>query len=278
MARPTNASIFLRNIREAGGTMGNGALQKALGWPQERYWAVHRDLVDAGVIVAGRGRGGSVILVVPETIEDARLSASSLPKAEIAAVSQELVEATQAAEQQPEIRELDLYGPALTQLRNHWSNRKQLLHGAYEITALQGRRDTGGSWSRPDIVGAGLRKFEYLPDRVMEVYTFEVKAEYDVSIKGVLEALAHREAATRAYVVYHIGRKPWDEYAEAQRIELLAARHGVGVIAASDINDLNGCWDERVTAVRSSSDPEALDRFIKSTLTDDTKSLIRKWF
>jgi hypothetical protein len=112
----------------------------------------------------------------------------------------------------------------------------------------------------------------------MEVYTFEIKPEYDVSIKGVLEALAHREVATRAYVLYYVGTKPWDDFSEAQRIEQLAARHGVGVIVASDIDDLNGCWDERVSATRSGSDPEALDRFIKSTLSEETKSQIRRWF
>jgi hypothetical protein len=278
MGRPTNASIFLRHVREAGGTIGNVSLQRSLAWPEDRYWSVHAELLDAGVIASGRGRGGSVILVVPETDEHVQRAVNALPETEAESVWAELREAVGETSAVEQVRELDLYAPALKQLQKHWSQRKQLLHGAYEVTALQGRRDTGGNWSRPDVVGVGLRKFEYLPDRVMEVYTFEIKPEYDVSIKGVLEALAHREVATRAYVLYYVGTKPWDDFSEAQRIEQLAARHGVGVIVASDIDDLNGCWDERVSATRSGSDPEALDRFIKSTLSEETKSQIRRWF
>jgi len=278
MARPTNASRFLGYVREAGGKIGNGALLKLLGLSEDKYWALHQDLIDAGLIARGRGQGGTVLLVVPESIEEAKQSAAALPKAELEAVSEVLVEASEEAALQPEIKELDLYKPALAELSKNWAKRKQLLHAVYEITALQGRRDTGGSWSRPDLVAVGLRKFEYLPDRVLEIYSFEIKAENDLSIKGVLEALAHREASTRAYVIYHTGGKPWDDVPEAQRIEQLAARHGVGVIVASDINDFKDCWDERVTATRSGSDPEVLDRFIKVTLSEDAKSQIRKWF
>lgn len=278
MARPTNASIFLKQVKEAGGRIGNRSLQTQLGWSDDRYWKIHEELVDAGLIARGRGQGGSVILVVPESPNEAAQSASSLPKAEAEGVTQILAEASAEASEHQETRELDLYEPALKQLRKHWSSRNQLLHGLYEITALQGRRDTGGSWSRPDIVGVALRKFEYIPDRLIELYTFELKAEYDVSIKGVLEALSHRESATRSYVIYHTGGRDWDDFAEAQRIEQLAARHGVGVIVASKIDDFTSCWEERVTAVRSSSDPEALDRFIKMTLPEDAKSQIRKWF
>jgi len=275
MSRPTNASIFIRNLRECGGRAGNPALRSRLNWDEKKYWSVHQELVEAGLIAKGRGQGGTVILVVPDSIEGAQHAAGTLSKSDASAVSEELVQAVEVTSR-TETRELDLYEPALEQLRKHWPTDKQLLYAVFEITALQGRRDTGGSWSRPDIVGVGLRKFEYLPDRVVEVYSFEIKAEYDVSIKGVLEALAHREAATRSYVIYHTGGKAWDDFAEAQRIEQLAARHGVGVIVAADISSFSEGWDERVSASRSASDPEALDRFIRLTLTEETRGEIRR--
>lgn len=278
MARPTYSSIFIRRLRECGGRSSNVTLQKNLEWPEDRYWNVHTELLDAGLIVKGRGYGGTVILVVPDDAQEARLSAAALPLKEIASVTEELVEASNEAAAQPETREIDLYKPTLAQLQKNWPQDKKLLHGVFEITASQGRRETGGSWSRPDLVAVGLRKFEYLPDRVLEIYSFEVKAEYDVSIKGVLEALAHREASTRAYVVFHTNGKEWDDFPEAQRIEQLAARHGVGVIVASDISNFDDGWDERVTATRSNADPEVLDSFIKRTLKEDTKSQIRRWF
>lgn len=276
MARPTNTSIFLRALRENGGKAGNGPLRRILGWNEDKYWTAHQELVDAGLVARGRGQGGSVILVIPETVEDARQSAAILPKHDKKSVAEELVEAANLLVNQG-IREIDLYRPACDQLKSFWGHTKKLLHGVYEITAAQGRRETGGSWSRPDIVAVGLRKFEYLPDKVLEVYTFELKAQYDVSIKGVLEALAHREQSTRAYVIYHTGGQAWDDFAEAPRIEQLAARHGIGIIIASDINNFRECWDERVIATRSGSDPEIIDRFIRVTLREESRSEIRKW-
>ena len=277
MARPTNNSIFLRHVREAGGRIGNGNLQRQLGWAEDRYWKVHEELVDSGLIAKGRGQGGSVILIVPETEIEIEQSTNSLPKTEAKAVKEELIAAQAEAAMQPSVRELDLYEPALNQLKLHWKGYAQLENCVFETTALQGRRDTGGSWSRPDLVAVGLRSFEYLSQKMLEIHSFEIKAEYDVSIKGVLEALSHREMATRSYVIFHTNGQAWEDFAEAQRIEQLAARHGVGVIVASKIDSFLDCWEERVTASRSTADPENLDRFIKSTMSDASKSQILRW-
>ena len=276
MARPTNASQFLRVLRENGGKIGNGPLRSRLEWDEDKYWRVHEELFSGGLIAKGRGYGGTVILIVPESDADAAKAAENIPKAS-ASLKAELVAAHLASSIESQIAEIDLYDPALLQLKGHWVQRKQLDCLVCEKSAHQVRRDTGGSWSRPDLVAVGLKTFEYLPDRVLEVYSFEIKAEYDVSVKGVLEALSHREAATRSYVIYHTNGKSWDDFAEAQRIEELAARHGIGVLVASQINDLPNCWDERVTAVKSNSDPEIVDNFIKATMSEDSKSQIRKW-
>lgn len=274
MARTTDKSRVLKALRENGNRLGNGALRKILGWSEEKYWKIHAEMIEAGLIATGRGQGGSVILVVPESEEEARQSASVLPRSEIASVSEELV-ASISTVLEPETRELDLYEPALAALHK-WAKTKGLADGVYKITAQQGRRPTGGSWSRPDLVAVFPRKFAYLPDRVLEIYSFEVKSE-EPSIKGVLEALAHRESSTRSYVLYYVGAKPWDRFAEAKRIEQIAARHGVGVIVASDIEDLD-CWDERIEPTRSVADPEALEQFIGSTFDGGEKDQIRKFF
>jgi hypothetical protein len=92
-----------------------------------------------------------------------------------------------------------------------------------------------------------------------------------------MEALAHREAATRSYVIYYTAGREIADFPEAIRIEELAVRHGVGVLAAKDINDF-GTWEEVASAQRASPDPDALETFIKRTLSDDAKSKLRKWF
>jgi hypothetical protein len=47
-------------LAKAGGTKGNQALLKELGWDDATYCAVKDDLVATGHLVRGKGRGGSV--------------------------------------------------------------------------------------------------------------------------------------------------------------------------------------------------------------------------
>jgi type I restriction enzyme M protein len=61
MARPDikeDRKTFLKALGKD--THGNGALRKALGWAESRYWKVHASLLEDERIVKGRGRGGSV--------------------------------------------------------------------------------------------------------------------------------------------------------------------------------------------------------------------------
>jgi type I restriction enzyme M protein len=65
MARPTvneDAKQFVRALKQVGHSAGNGALRGILGWAETRYWRAHSSLLEAGKIMKGRGRGGSVHL------------------------------------------------------------------------------------------------------------------------------------------------------------------------------------------------------------------------
>ena len=249
MARRTRRQIFIDTLNDLGGKSSNPTLQTQLGWSQDVYWNVHTELFEEGIIERGKGYGGTAILVT-QTDDPIAL--------------------------QTETPEKDLYKPVEAQLAKHWHLRHRLDACLVENVAQQGSRETGGNWSRPDLALVALKTFEYLPDRIMEIHTFEVKPAYDISVKGVMEALTHREFSTRAYVIYHTGESQLSDYPEADRIEKLATRHGIGVIAATNINDLNS-WQTLVQAVRSQPDPEQMELFIKRSLSDATKSKILKW-
>ena len=273
MARRSDRDIFLSNLREQGNRIGNTVLQRELKWNETKYWQIHQQLLKDGVIAKGRGYGGTVMLV--ERPVD--LSASFAGGNDI----QALVDATPKAVVESLVEEytseLQLYPPVRKQLEAHWALQRQLDDCHCEVTALQGRRDTGGSWSRPDLAVIAYRKYEFLPERVFELFSFEVKPASDISIKGVMEALAHREAATRSFVIYHTAGQDFAVFPEAERIEELAARHGVGVYAAKDVNDFSQ-WAEIVAASRATPDPEAIDTFIRRTLSEEAKTKLRKWF
>lgn len=224
-------------------------------------------LYESGAIEKGRGYGGTVILA-----EEPQEKIHEEPLVEVAILAPVVVEEAPAPPQ-----ERDLYAPVMKQLDSHWAKQRELDQWHCEMTALQGRRDTGGSWSRPDLVLVGYRKYEFLPERVFELMSFEVKPSYDVSIEGVMEALAHREAATRSFVLYHTDGQEFNSFPEYTRIQDLASKHGVGVIAAREADNFDQ-WAEIVPAQRATPDPESMDTFIKRTLSDGGKSKMRRWF
>jgi type I restriction enzyme M protein len=60
---------FIAVLTEFGGSAGNGKLRDTLGWAEATYDAVKGELVTDGVVIPGRGRGGSVSLAVAEKAE-----------------------------------------------------------------------------------------------------------------------------------------------------------------------------------------------------------------
>jgi len=62
MAGQQRKDRFIEVLRELGGSAGNGKLRDSLGWAEGTYDGVKQALVDEGVIILGRGRGGSVFL------------------------------------------------------------------------------------------------------------------------------------------------------------------------------------------------------------------------
>jgi hypothetical protein len=141
--------------------------------------------------------------------------------------------------------ELDLYAPMKTVIENEWAQDHRAEPLAVEVTALQGSKLTGGTWSRPDIVSIEVRTFAFIPGKHLEVVSFEVKAAHSINVQAVYEALAHRRSATRSYVLLHV----------------------------PDPADYE-TWDERVEADRVVPDPERLDTFIAVQLNEKTRMKI----
>jgi hypothetical protein len=108
---------------------------------------------------------------------------------------------------------------------------------------LGGSRPTG-IWSRPDIVTVEVRTFEYVPGKHLDVNTFEVKSWNAINVQAVYEALAHRRAATRSYVLFYI--PPDKAGALKDQVEDVAAAarmHGIGVVTAGSSYDYE-TWEE----------------------------------
>jgi hypothetical protein len=255
---------LLQHVPDSG-TVGNVTLSHILDWNEDAlYWDIRNRLIERGILVLGRGRGGSVRRVLAE-----------LPAVDKAAseVNPALNSAEEAA-----LRESDLYQPMAEVLRNRWAKEHRLDSLLVEITAAQGSRQTKGKWTRPDITAASYTTFPYVPGRHFDVITFEVKPHNMLDITVVYEALGHRRASTRAYALLHV---PEDQEQSLQTIVddicAEAKRHGVGIVVAGQPNDYD-TWEELVEAVRHEPDPERLNEFLAVQMSQGFREQIIKWF
>lgn len=68
---------FIATLTSLGGSAGNQRLMEALGWQDGTYQQIKQQLIDAGRIRPGRGRGGSVALA---TAAQTPLARGDLPE------------------------------------------------------------------------------------------------------------------------------------------------------------------------------------------------------
>ena len=63
--RRNQTQIFLDKLKQLGGStepVRNITLREQLGWDEIKYRRIHRELTDQQKLIAGRGKGGSVML------------------------------------------------------------------------------------------------------------------------------------------------------------------------------------------------------------------------
>lgn len=254
-----------------GKTISNAALRESLKnahpddqFADEDYWDLRNSLITDGKLLRARGYGGSVrraqIAVEP---------VASPATAEVAA--QAGAEATQAV-----IAEASLYIPFQKVIQTGYVPDNDLSRWVCEITALQGKRNTGGLWTRPDVTLIAEQTFAYVPDKLFDVITFEIKPSIDTAMAGVYEAAAHSAFAHRSYLAFPDS----DEYEKSalfDRIRDECERFGLGLILFEDVAD----WDKynfEVSASRNSPEPQSVNDFIKSQISEKGREEIQRWF
>lgn len=243
-----------------GSPVGNAELRSKLSVDSREYWEARDLLVEEGRATRGRGRGGSTSRVVEET---------SAPPAPVNSD-----DGIDASEHAVRLTEVELYSPLQAVLDGDWKADKGFEYLAVENIAQAGSRKTGGRWTRPDLVGVDIEVLTYFPTKTLSVHTFEVKPSDAIDVTAVYEALAHRRAATHAYVLLHV---PDEESAPPvlESVVLEARRHGIGVIVFAKPDDYE-TWDEKVVADRVDPEPQAVDEFIRVQLPEAARLRIEK--
>lgn len=243
---------------------GNVTLMRELGWNEDLYWSIRNRLIDKGELEKGRGKGGSVRRV--QLVEQPAANGNGAAAVAVA-------EAIKTAK----LREIDLYPRIIAVLKKSWVQDHSIETYVVEPTGLQGRTETGGKWSRPDITLASYTTYPYVPGKHFDVITFEVKVVDGFDVTAVYEALAHRRKATHSWVILHV---PAEELAanekDIEEVQEEAKRHGIGLIVATNPDDY-ATWDERLPAIRQEPDPARLNEFLQQRTTNFKETVIR-WF
>jgi hypothetical protein len=267
---------FVERLQSLGGSSGNARLRDALGWEEEFYWKVQGKLVEEGRIVPGRGQGGSVRLTAAESGQ-VPLVSGGLPNGDDNGKSMESEETSKPLDAPRRRRTVErpLYEPIRATIETTWIQRFGFDEVRVEETHSQGSRQTGGTFTRPDLTVAGIRRYVFLPKR-LEIITFEIKPPDSVGIMGVLEAIAHREAAHLSYVVFAMSRNEFERAGEAERIIELAQKYGIGIVLTEDPGKVE-TWEILLDAIRHEPDPARLDRFLGDLPSEAMKKQLHKW-
>ncbi|HEY3969565.1 MAG TPA: hypothetical protein VGM05_33740 [Planctomycetaceae bacterium] len=217
------------------------------------YWTIREQLLEQQKIETGRGKGGSVRRV-PE--QSAPAIAPPITPTEAYA------------------KEAELYPAFHATIREFFPKTYRIKLFVSEITASQGRRQTGGMWTRPDVTLIAVRMYKHLPGKSLDINTFEVKPAWAYGIDGVYETASHSAFANRSYLAIHAPKDLPDN--ELDRLERECERFGVGLILFADPKSL-ATFDLRVEPKFNLPDPDAADAFIETQISKQNHDELRTW-
>ncbi len=276
--------LLLSLVPDSGENIGNVSLREELQQrarasadelTDEDYWSLRDALIDEGVLEQGRGRGGSVHRV--RMLEAAPISVAGAAAGEKMSAVAVAVPAEVLAEVVELKSEADLYEPFHHAIVDGYTKDNRIKRFISEVTAQQGRRITGGKWTRPDITLIAVRAYTFTPGKRVEVITFEVKPDIDGALEGVYEALAHSAFAHRSYLAVDIREfKGREDEIPHERIVHECTRHGVGYIAFTDVSDY-ATYDVVCSAKLNEPDPYDVDNFVKTQISQAKQEEIREF-
>lgn len=210
--RPPSADAqrLLNALPGDGSTIGNVRLRSLVELSNEAYQSAKQELRAARAIRVGVGYGGTV----------ARAAALPQPAQRASGLVR---------------RERDLYEPFVAWLRSTGADQDARFFHARITASPSGRTRSSGKWSRPDVTAVQVLRYEWLPNIVLEVSSFEIKrAEDALSLESVYEAAAHGRWAHRPSLVLEMDPsrgEPPDRFLDEIRrfglgLYLLSHAHG----------------------------------------------------
>lgn len=212
------------------------------------YWKVRKELVEKGILTLGKGRGGSV----------ARLTTEAAP----------------AIHRRGRLfvrRESELYEPLKKWIDEVWGEGVEA--GDFFESRVTGtarnRQRASGKWSRPDVTLVQVNSYDYLPQPVLEVSTFEIKKFSQAeNIRSVYEAAAHSRWAHFSYLVAEV---PHVEHEFPERFMSELERFKIGMIFMWKEKDEWHFEEIESESDRLNPEPEELNVLLKGFFQDNKR-------
>jgi hypothetical protein len=219
------------------------------------YERARDQLFTAGQIGRLRGQGGQIFLAKGEAgraVE--RPQAESAP--ELGLSESELMPHLERYLNGPFLKELDIP-----------------VRGACLIKDTSRLGPPLARWARPDFILVTAMRFRLMPGAQLDVYSFELKAEFGATDLAVYEALAQTRFTHFGYLVWHL---PESSSAQARLPEITAqcSQHGVGLIRIHDPTN-DDKFETILDPVRKPTPHTAVDSFLERRLDENEQRLLR---
>lgn len=254
MPRTPDADYFLNKLPDDGSPIGNISFMAKLGWEHkpDKYWEIRDQLLAENLIGVGRGKGGSVFQIIQADQEEK--------------VQKEIEETITSNISNDYSVESDLYNDFQATLLKNYIKALSKANFISEITAAQGSRSTGGVWTRPDIVVITVDEFQFIPGKVFNIFSFELKHTTGVNIYSVYEAAAHSRFANYSFLCGYLPNG-FPETEEYERILRECERLGIGLVIFKDPKDYS-TFEFLIDAYRHTPEPSIQETFIRSQIRD----------
>lgn len=254
------SEILLSIVPSNGSSIGNVTLcTKFLALATEKgfnsvnsndYWDIRNRLIDDNKLGKAKGKGGSVFRILEKEVDQK---------------NNQLCEITFE-------KETELYEPLKKMLYAYWPKENNIKNFVLEVTAQQGRRATGGRWTRPDLAIIAVNSFSFLPGKYLEITTFEIKPQDLFDITSVFEAAAHRAFSHFAYLAIHTSKKvPEDD--DFERLKSECRRLGVGLITFVNPEKFE-TLEVLIDPERSDPPPFNVNEFIHKQISSENQTII----
>lgn len=250
----TDQEEILKLVPEDGTPIGNKMLRDKLKWEDEKYWKIRDELIHDGVIRKSTGKGGAVARV------DVKIEEK--PKEEAAVEKKE-----------PYKDEKSLYKSFLETIELKYTKDMGIKNFVGVDISMQGRKNTGGMWTRPDIVLIAVNTYSYYPGKVMDVISFEIKHYKNVSVAGVFETASQSRYASKSYFCLYLPQGWPENDGDFERIQNECERFGVGLLYFSDPKNYD-TFEVLVEPERKEPDPSEINNFILVQIGEKQKNKI----